>query len=391
MRHTLLALLLATIAAGTADGCAGTLVRGEMGDTTGCARKAPGAGTGCIASALPPETSPIMSQAAEAELIVRIRWPEALPARGVSTIPPSAKSIRINVRDNDAIVATVGLTRGGTAEASVSFRFKPISQATVEAWAFRIAAPPLASASAIAVATSTGRTFAPATRTLLSLALTPLEVPAVEEIMPAFGLAEDLVRIRGRFLGTVDGMAPAVFFAGTPAAVVIPVDDTMLDAQVPAGAKVGHIVVSSDGRSSATSNRSVFWAATAVRIKAARQSWDTIEGVRTVVGGSSIQLYPDPEWSFRAGEADDLYGDPPELGAIWQTTNSAAGSISSGGLFTAGTAGATTSITATLGEHGSTALEIRVVGSAPQSAAADWRQASTQRAASMAAVEGGRP
>lgn len=320
------------------------------------------AGTSNVAApaAAQPATQPTVEPAAGyGWLNLRIRWPEQ-PGYSVALLPTTTQAIAVWVKQGgvNVVTPTVISRQAGATSATASIRVEAATNLSVEIKAYREAAPDLAASSPIAQNSQAGVNVVRSKATPLTITLNPLDVPTVSGFSANVGRPGDTLTLTGTKFGSGD-VPVAVSFNGVAATSVNRLSETSLTVVVPTGATTGNVVVTADGVSSDAA--STFWVLSSFEAFASRASWDTATGnLYRVKYGESLQLSHRESWVLKALETADQYGTPPGVG--WTSSNALAGTLADTGLFSAGTAYATTSVQASMGSIRSGALELDTVG-----------------------------
>lgn len=296
-------------------------------------------------------------------LNLTIRWPDLEAGYNVALLPTTTQAIAVWVKKNGVTLGepTIISRQPGATKATASIRVEAATNLSVEIKAYREAAPDLATA--VPIAQNAGVTSVVRSKvTPLAITLNPINVPSVSAFNQNLGRVGDTVTVTGTNFGSGTVPIPTVTFNGVAATSVTRHSDTSLTVVVPNGATSGYVVVKADGVES--DSPATYWVLSTFEISPpVKESWDTSPATsRMVRYGQPLALNEQHFWAWK--NLDDQltakYGNPPL--PTWSTTNPAAGSLDGNGLFTAGAAYATASITARLGPLVSNAIEVRAVG-----------------------------
>lgn len=324
---------------------------------TGTSQATPAPGMPGVPVALPGADPAVGSKAV---LSLLIRWPlrDAAGYRA-AVIPAQTNSIAIIVKKGSTTLATRVVPRQeGGGVSTVMIELDADTGLTVEAKAFTETSPNLSTAKPIAEGIATGVNLAASRVTRVPLQLDLVGAPKITDLSPSGGGVGDLVQITGNNFGT--GAATfSVKFGDTVAGGPVRSGDTAISVRVPAGAAVGNVSVTANGIQSTST--AVFWVASGVTLKApAKASWDPVSLVntRTVMLAKTLQLDASASFVVRSGSTLADFGTPPF--PTFELSNSAAGTISATGLFTAGSEPVGTDVTANLGGVKSPVVKMNV-------------------------------
>lgn len=188
----------------------------------------------------------VVTPAPEGTLQIQIRWPD----REVAAIPLSSNTAILWLYDSAGrpmTTATVGRPKTGNLSSQIFFRVKATLGVQVVAKLYRETTP-TNSTTPVALGTGTVDIYANNVN-IVPITMTPLIQPEIAMLAPSYGGVGRKVLIQGANFGRTLSLACTVKFSGVP----VPekdlrrLDDTEIEATVPAGAVTGPIELAVDG------------------------------------------------------------------------------------------------------------------------------------------------
>lgn len=259
---------------------------------TGCARFVPGTGGGGRDVMLPGPSTVVSGFAAETgtanlasgsdkgEVRVAVRWPGPT-SRRLQVLPLSVRSLEVEVLDVHGVsLARQVIPRGAPGSVSSATLMVPVGtgyRVSGIAWGEPDGeglAPALARGDASNVVIRRSRA------TQVSLVLGPTTVPAVTAITPGVAGPGAWLRLEGRNFSRVPGLASEVWFGKVQAVRHRVRSDSVIEAEVPEGARSAPLSVKVDGVASLSSNP--FFVLRALRLSG--PSGPVLTGSRQMLG-----------------------------------------------------------------------------------------------------------
>jgi sugar lactone lactonase YvrE len=304
---------------------------------------------GLLAQARSPaaQAVPAPESAAKATVVVTIRWPDRdFPGFKAALIPLTTNSLVIRAKTGATVLAeTVVVRQPGQATASAALDMDAASNVSIEAKAYRDAAP-AADSTVIAVGVVAGLNLKPSMAIDVLVKLVPVFVPAVTSLLTNVGAAGDTIPVSGRNFG--EKGAPISATIGGVAASVVIVSSTSIDVTIPQGATSGPIRVVADGVAAEPS--ATFWVVKSVAIQSPKTEWDhTNADTRLVLISATHSFNAAPTFAFEAGQSTASLGTPPA--ASW-SVEPAAGVMNAAGEFKARSTVQTGTVKAQMGGAG---------------------------------------
>ena len=291
-------------------------------------------------------------------LRLTIRWPERdRPGFRAQVIPTTTSALVVRVWSGHPsagveIGSPIVLQRpSGDATVSKELPIPEGRNYSVQAKAYREASPDLSSAVPIAQGMAAGVGVFWGQTTNAPIVLDAMTVPALSGFDTNLGVPGDTLTLSGANFDVVSGATLSVTFDQATASDLTLVSSTSLRVVVPAEATSGRVTVTNDGVPS-TSNAN-FWVLSGFRLDASQEFWDpSPAGKRIVLVGQTLPFY-----GIATAFAQRLGADLSGLGASPSATmsvtasldNGAAGSVSTGDVFTAAASPATASLSAHIG------------------------------------------